>query len=113
MTLVVFLASALMCTSDRCYPALVGQDTPIGRFALHRRLVQTDGYGGEVLQFAETAKEVYAVHRVWLGRPKERRAERLAQGDASQRRFVTNGCINVAPDVYERVAAADSIEIRP
>ena len=35
MTLIVFLASALLCVGDRCYPALVGQDTPVGRsFAL-------------------------------------------------------------------------------
>lgn len=102
-----------MCTSDRCYPVLVGKDTPTGQFALHRRVVQTDGYGGDVLQFAETDQDVYAIHRVWLGRPAERRAERLAQGDASQRRFVTKGCINVSPEVYARIAAADTVEIRP
>ncbi|MEO6093287.1 MAG: hypothetical protein ABIT04_00875 [Novosphingobium sp.] len=113
MTLVVFLASALLCVGDRCYPALVGRDTPVGHFALHRRHVQQKGYGGDVLQFLETKRDIFAIHRVWLGRPSERRAERLARGSAAERRWVTNGCINVAPEIYERLTGADSLEVRP
>ena len=113
MIVTVFLASALLCVADDCYPALVGKDTPIGHFALHRRYVEAKGYGGDVLQFKETERDIFAIHRVWLGRPKERRQQRLASGDKEQRRFVTNGCINVMPDVYERIAAADRVEIKP
>ncbi len=113
MTLIVFLASALLCSPDRCYPALVGRDTPIGRFTLHRRYVQAEGYGGDVLQFADTPGGIFAIHRVWLGRPQEHRAERLARGDPTQRRSITGGCINVAPEVYEQLIDADTLEVRP
>lgn len=113
MTIVVLLASALLCISDQCYPALVGKDTPVGSFPLVKRMIQTKGYGGDVIQFASTDTGIMAIHRVWLGRPAERRAERLASGDAAQRRFVTNGCINVMPDVYDRLQTADILEVRP
>ena len=113
MTLIVFLASALLCSADRCYPALVGRDTPVGHFPLVRRFVQAEGYGGDVLQFAATDTDVLAIHRVWLGRPEERRVERLTLGDASERRFVTDGCINVMPDVYDLILKADTMDVRP
>jgi hypothetical protein len=113
MNLVVLLSSAQLCFAGQCYPALVGADTPTGTFALHRRYVQATGYGGDVLQFAETRTDIMAIHRVWLGRPAERRAERLARGDASQRRFVTRGCINIEPAVYERIVDADTLTIEP
>lgn len=113
MTPVVFLASALICFADQCYPALVGNTTPVGHFPLYRREVQAKGYGGDVMQFLETDRDIFAIHRVWLGSPKQRRAQRLASGDPAQRRFVTNGCINVTPEVYEKVLLADSVEIRP
>ncbi len=111
MTVVVHLAAALLCTAGQCYPALVGPDTPTGTFPLVRRFVAAAGYGGDVLQYAETDRDLLAIHRVWLGRPAERRAERLAASDPAQRRRVTHGCINVMPDVYDRLVAADTLEI--
>lgn len=111
MTIVVYLASALLCISAKCYPALVGPDTPVGIFPLARRYVQTKGYGGDVLQFAEDDRYVWAIHRVWLGRPAEHRLERLQGSDPERRKMVTHGCINVMPDVYERLLAADNVEI--
>ncbi|MEY2883077.1 MAG: Stenotrophomonas phage vB SmaS 5 [Pseudomonadota bacterium] len=112
MTIVVFLASAMLCIGNQCYPALVGKDTPIGQYPLIRRYVQAKGYGGDVMQFAETPEGIMAIHRVWLGRPKERRLQRLASNDPSQRRAVTNGCINVMPEVYEALVTADRVEVR-
>lgn len=113
MTLVVFLATAQLCFGVHCYPVLVGDDTPTGQFALHRRYVQANGYGGDVLQFDETSSDIMAIHRVWLGRPAEHRAERLASGDVLQRRSVTHGCINVDPAVYEQIVGADTLTINP
>jgi hypothetical protein len=112
VTIVVFLASAMLCIGNQCYPALVGKDTPIGQYPLIRRYVQAKGYGGDVMQFAETPEGIMAIHRVWLGRPKERRLQRLASNDPSQRRAVTNGCINVMPEVYEALVTADRVEVR-
>jgi hypothetical protein len=112
VTIVVFLASAMLCIGNQCYPALVGRDTPIGKYPLIRRYVQASGYGGDVMQFADTPTGIMAIHRVWLGRPKERRQQRLASGDPTQRRSVTNGCINVMPDVYEALVTADTVEVR-
>ena len=58
--------------------------------------------GGDVLQFHDTGSEVYAVHRVWLLRPAQRRAERLTGTDPAQR-LITSGCINVSNEVYEKL----------
>lgn len=112
MTVVVYLASALLCVAGQCFPALVGSDTPVGTFPLVRRYVQTPGYGGDIMQFAEDSRAVMAIHRVWLGRPGEHRAERLASADPAVRRMVTHGCINVAPDVYDRIVTADRLDVR-
>ena len=112
MTIVVFLASAMLCLGNQCYPALLGKDTPIGRYPLIRRYVQASGYGGDVMQFADTPGGIMAIHRVWLGRPKEQRLQRLASDDPARRRSVTNGCINVRPEVYEALATASTLEVR-
>ncbi len=112
MTIIVYLAGALLCTAGQCYPALVGDDTPTGTFPLVRRYVAARGYGGDVMQFAETEHDLFAIHRVWLGNPREHRAERLASADPEQRKAATHGCINVMPDVYEKIITADTIEIR-
>lgn len=113
MTLTVFLSSAMLCIGSVCHPALVGKTTPLGEFAVVRRYVTARGYGGDVLQFLETERDIFAIHRVWLGRPRERRLQRLQSGDVAQRRDVTNGCINVMPEVYEQILTADRVEIRP
>ena len=112
MTIVVYLASALLCIGGHCYPALIGNDTPTGNFPLVRRYVTAIGYGGDVMQYAETDRDLLAIHRVWLGNPREHRAERLASADPAQRRAVTHGCINVMPEVYEQIVAANTLEIR-
>ena len=113
MTVTVFLAGALLCVGGQCYPALVGPDTPLGTFRLQHRRVRTPGYGGDVMVFAETPAFAMAIHRVWLGRPKERRLRRLTAGNPADRRFITHGCINVLPNVYDRIVTADTLEVRP
>lgn len=113
MILTVHLAAALLCTPAQCHPALVGDATPVGVYPIVRRFTQARGYGGDVLQFADTPRGILAIHRVWLGAPKQRRAERLANPDAAARRGVTDGCINVAPAVYDALADATALEVRP
>ena len=100
----VILGLAMICFphqgAQQCHPVLIGDRTQVGEFRLQQRLTETPGYGGDVLQFLESDTEVYAVHRVWLGNPTQRRLERLANPDPRQRR-ITQGCINVAPEVYD------------
>lgn len=105
---VVSIALATICFTmqpggtEECHPVLIGADTPRGEYVLNQRLTDDAGYGGDVLQFLEGPKEVYAIHRVYLLNPKERRAERLRSPDPKQRK-ITRGCINVDPAVYARL----------
>jgi hypothetical protein len=108
MDVIVHLATALICFSGQCHPALVGPKTPVGTFQLQDRRVAVPGYGGDVLAFAQDATGVFAIHRVWLRRPAERRYYRLTQGTTEERRTITNGCINVMPDIYEELISCCS-----
>lgn len=97
----VFLSKALICFSGVCYPALVGDDTKPGTYNMTPRFVVAEGYGGDVIQYDENERIVFAIHRVWEGRPSERRRQRLQSVDPSDRVGVTNGCINVTEEVYD------------
>lgn len=100
---VVDLTLATICFLGQCYPALVGPTTPKGEFALQQVRVVSPGYGGDVLKFQEDEKYITAIHRVWTLRPHQRRMARLNSSDASMRKSVTDGCINVMPDVYDKL----------
>jgi hypothetical protein len=108
MSVIVNLALATICFAyngvDECYPVLLGKNppTPSGQYTLIRRMTRDPGYGGDVLQFHETPTEVYAIHRVWLLSPNQKRMERL-RSDKVQDRFISSGCINVDPAVYEKL----------
>ena len=108
---VVDTQKAELCLEERCYPVLVGKDTPKGTFDLN--IVKTDrrGYGGDVMSFKEDAKYLYAIHRVWTPKPEERRLERIASPNAADR-YITHGCINVTDDVYEKLKSYFVVEIR-
>lgn len=107
----VNLTTAIICFTSslgyECQPILFGIHTPIGEYQLIQRLTASPGYGGDVLQFDETDNAVYAIHRVWTLNPKEKRIRRLQSADVKERQ-VTNGCINVAVDVYDRLVACCS-----
>lgn len=103
MLATILLNSALICFQGTCYHALVGKSTPIGVFPVAHKRTLFPGYGGDILVFYELPDKVYAIHRVWLRNPVQHRAERLASPDPAQRRGVTMGCINVAPEVYEQL----------
>lgn len=116
MIVIVKLALAVICFSGECHPALVGKETPTGSYTLQQRYVASPGYGGDVLAFRETEKAIFAIHRVWTLRPEQRRLERLASADPAQRQTVTDGCINVAPEVYDKLVdccAGMQLEIQP
>lgn len=83
---------------------LLGRTTPTpkGEFTLQRRYTSDPGYGGDVLQFFETKNEVYAIHRVWLLKPEQKRLDRLKSPNIKDH-FISSGCINVEPEVYEKL----------
>jgi len=104
MSLTLFLSKALLCVASQCWPVLVGKDTPPpGIYPVVQRLTEDPGYGGDVLQFHEDSKTVYAIHRLWTLNPKEKRAARLADPNPKNR-IITNGCVNIDPLVYNYLA---------
>lgn len=109
---IVDTAKAQLCFADdrQCHPVLIGKTTPKGTFDL--RLMKTDkpGYGGEVIGFKEENDFLFALHRVWTRKPSERRLERIASSKVSDR-MMTNGCINVSDQVYEKLRAYFVLEI--
>jgi signal peptidase I len=108
MSILISIALATICFSydgsEECHPVLLGKNTPTptGDFVLQKRITATKGYGGDVLQFHETDNYVYAIHRVWLLSPNQKRLERLKSKNISDR-YISGGCINVEPEVYKKL----------
>jgi hypothetical protein len=108
---VVNLAMATICFMGSCYPALVGDNTPAGTFSLSQQRVLDPGYGGDVLVYQENRKYLWAIHRVYTLNPDERRVERLASNRSDLRRSITKGCINVMPEVYQKLVDCCSRDV--
>lgn len=102
MDVVVHIGMALLCFAQQCHPVLVGKNTPIGEFTMNQRIVVDPAYGGSVMQFKIENHDVYAIHKVWLGKPSENRSSRMKSQVVSDR-VITNGCINVSDDVYNEL----------
>lgn len=100
---IVHLASATICFSGQCHPALIGRATPQGEYPIVHARVRAPGYGGDVLAFARDETGVFAIHRVWTLLPEQRRLQRLTHGGSKDRRNITGGCINVTPAVYDQL----------
>lgn len=100
----VHLATAVICfgTPQTCEPILYGRLTPVGEYQLILREVLTPGYGGDILEYFEDDKQLLGIHRLWLLNPKQHRPERMKDLDPKQH-VITDGCINVLPEVYERL----------
>lgn len=99
---VVELSTALICFASSCFPALVGNDTPRGEFNLRQYSISTPGYGGDLLVFKHEKNAVFAIHRVF-DVPSQQRIARLSSPHAEHRRGITGGCVNVDPEVYEKL----------
>lgn len=108
---VVSLVAASICFMGSCYPALVGDNTPTGTFLLSQQRLLDSGYGGDVLVYHENRKYIWAIHRVYTLNPHEHRVERLHSNQAAQRRSITNGCINIMPEVYQKLVDCCSKDV--
>lgn len=106
MSVIVSLSLATICFTYagevECHPMLYGKETKPGTYQIARRYVMTPGYGGDVLQFNESQTAIDAIHRTYQGNPAQRRNQRLASPNPEVR-MITNGCINIAPEVYDRL----------
>lgn len=97
---IVSLSLATICALGQCFPALVGNRTPVGDFQIEHVLTKQAGLGGDILMYEEGETRVKGIHRVYTLVASQRREERLASPDPKQRQSITDGCINVAPNVY-------------
>lgn len=101
---VVSLGMATICFAGQCHPVLVGAQTPTGEFPIVHAQVLDPAYGGDVLAYARRPDgRPLAIHRVWTQVPQQHRIERLKSAAVTDRRGVTGGCINVMPDVYDKL----------
>ncbi|HFC8831017.1 TPA: murein L,D-transpeptidase [Neisseria subflava] len=109
---VVNTAKAELCFADdgQCHPVLIGKTTPKGKFNMTPMMTSKPGYGGEVIGFKEENDFLFALHRVWTLKPQERRMERIASPHVADR-IITNGCINVQNNVYEKLRQYFILEI--
>ncbi len=104
----VYLAKALICFSSMCHPVLIGEDTRPGTYPLHHIYVSQPGYGGDVIMYSRKGKLILSIHRVWEGKPSEKRRERL-HGPTEKRKGITKGCINVDETVYDALVDCCSV----
>ena len=109
---VVDTQKAELCFADTqdCHKVLIGKATPKGVFPLTLHTTTKKGYGGEIIGFKEEKDFLFALHRVWLGKPSERRQERILSNNISDR-IMTNGCINVSDSVYEKLRQYFVLEV--
>lgn len=90
-TIIVTLSTATILFSgcpDGC-PALIGNDTPTGKFRAVAMEYRAFGFKAE-------GNEVFAVHPAWT----DDRAMRLESRD---RRPVTAGCVNVSEETFAKL----------
>jgi hypothetical protein len=99
---IVNIAAAIICFASTCHPVLVGVDTPRGDFQLTHYTTADPGYGGDILSFKETKTYLYCIHRVIDVRGQQRLA-RLKSPNAEHRNKITGGCVNVDPEVYDKL----------
>ena len=104
---------AQLCFVDDgdCYPVLIGRATPKGLFGLTIYTTDEPGYGGDIIGFKKENDFLFALHRVWTLIPSERRLERIASPNPADR-VITNGCINVNDDVYEKLKSYFVLEVK-
>jgi hypothetical protein len=105
---VAHLLAATLCFSNTCYPMLAGRSTPVGEYQIVHYRTDQPGYGGDILVFKESPTTVFAIHRVYVLHSLRRIT--LLEGPPKGRQIVTNGCINVMPEVYQQLVSCCSTD---
>lgn len=103
MEVIVDVSAAIICFASACFPALVGNDTPRGKFQLTEYSTDEPGYGGNILAFKRNDKgQVYAIHRI-IDVPGQQRLARIKSPYTEHRITITAGCVNVEPEVFDKL----------
>lgn len=95
------LASAPALYGKKVGDGMTVGETPAGIFTLTQESAP-QSYGGDIQHFADAPNgDIYAIHRVLTGNPKQNRLGRLASKTADDNR-VSLGCINIPAAVYDQ-----------
>jgi len=76
----------------------INKITPAGIYSLEK--AYSVKMKSNILMFKKSDKNILAIHPVYIGKPEQRREERLTNGDPSDNR-ITSGCINVMPEFFD------------
>lgn len=99
VSVTIDLATATICFLGNCYPALIGHNTPTGTYTLVHYSVKVPAFGDDILAFHEDRDGIFAIHRV-IDVPGQNRQERLKSENPENRKGITQGCVNIDPNVY-------------
>lgn len=80
----------------------ISKITPSGIYSLEK--AYSVKMKSNILMFKKSDKNILAIHPVYIGKPEQRREERLTNGDPSDNR-ITSGCINVMPEFFDMLFA--------
>lgn len=86
--------------SDYDVEGKAGAITPAGTFTSSKLFSKRLNL--PITAFVKGAQAFVAIHPVWLGKPAQRRIERLNSPESTDNR-ITNGCVNIAPEFYYQV----------
>lgn len=101
----IFLAKALICFQGTCHPVLLGEDTEPGTYRMAVLHTDQPGYSGNVLMYHRDHRGWFAIHKTFDSPATRRRTQLYHTGNPADRRYVSNGCPNVEPHVYEQLKA--------
>ena len=76
--------------------------TPAGEYVLEK--AYSVKMKSNILIFKKSNKNILAIHPVFVGKPEQKRIERLTNGYGGDNR-ITSGCINVMPEFFELLFA--------
>lgn len=100
MEIILHLSTAMICFLGSCHPALVGVNTPVGTYTMTH--YKAEKFGGDVLVFYEDDKHIYSLHRL-NEHPTQDRLNAMISRNPEDRKGLTDGGINVAPNIYEKL----------
>ena len=102
--LVISLVLATACINDECFNVLVGKNnlTPVGEYSTYYAKTNQFGYDGEVIVFKETNTVAFSIHKPFKSLNNPYYREKVIQSNNPQDRKISNGCINIPSDMFDK-----------